>query len=488
MHPLDLAIVLAYLAGMVVLGAALARKIGGFRDFFVAGRSLTTALLVCSLVSTYYGLDVLFGGSEVAYQEGLVAWFAYLRPYYLVILVAAFVVARRLRRHDFLSMPEVAGRRYGTGTRAVIAVATAFYALPLMSMMGIGVLLDVALGVPFLWGVLIGAGVALAYTLLGGLLAVAFTDTLQFVLMCATLGLAAILAVQGVGGFDAMEQRLPDTFFQPWGTYPTWLLLVFAGSALSALVEPAFYQRIFAAVDYRSVLIALLIGIVLWAAFDWVVTILGMAARAAGVDAEPRYALVTLVMEVLPVGLAGLFVAGVLATAMSTIDSYLLVAGGSLAYDLYRPLVRPDLPDARLLRLTRWGVVGSALVSLLLALYFQSMVTAWIFMSTVLVAAALVPIMAALYGTWRPRAAAGLASSLAGLATALAFFLAVELFGGHDEEWGVRLWHVEFFGREVGLWQEYALLFALPASLLGYAAGHLLGRRSVVERDAVEAR
>src|SRR5690606_18432582 len=125
--------------------------------------------------------------------------------------------------------------------------------------------------------VLIGAGVSLIYTLMGGLLADALTDTLQFVLMCVTLGIAALFTLDHLGGMEAMRAVLPESYFQPTGTYPTAVLIVFTGSALSVMVEPAFYQRIFAADRYRSVLVALLIGIGLWAAFDWIVTILGMA-------------------------------------------------------------------------------------------------------------------------------------------------------------------------------------------------------------------
>src|SRR5690606_13052628 len=145
-----------------------------------------------------------------------------------------------------------------------------------------------------------------------------------------------------------------------------------------------FYQRIFAARSMRSVIWALLIGIVLWAAFDWIVTVQGMAAAASGIEAEPRYALLTITLEALPIGLKGVFVAGVLATAMSTIDSYLLIAGGNLAYDLYRPLRRPDMSDREALALTRWGTVVAAGTSVILALYFQTIVSAWIFISSLL--------------------------------------------------------------------------------------------------------
>jgi SSS family solute:Na+ symporter len=438
---------------------------------------MTTPILVCTLVSTYYGLDVLFGASEVSYREGLVSWFVYLRPYYLTILIAAVFVARRLRRYDFLSLPDIGGYFYGPGTRAVMALASFLYSLPIVAIMGIGIVLDLTLEIPFAWGVLVGAILAAAYTILGGLLADAITDTLQFVLMCVTLGVAAILVLGNMGGVEALAERLEPRFFDPLGSYPPGVLLVFAASALSALVEPAFYQRIFAAVSYRAILAALLIGTLLWAAFDWVTTILGMAAAATGKTYEPRYALLTVVLEVLPAGLKGVFLAGVLATAMSTIDSYLLISGGNISYDVYRPLARRPVSDAELIRLTRWMVALSGLVTVIFAWFFQTAVSAWIFMSTVLVSSVLVPVLAALYLRRTATPAAGLASSGAGLLVCVFYYVAVHAFGVYDAELATQVWAVTIGERVVPLWQEYALLFALPASIAAYLLGALLGRR-----------
>lgn len=265
MHTLDLALVGLYLIAMIAVGALVSRRLTGFRDYFIASGRLTTPLLLCTLVSTYYGLDVLFGGSEVSYQEGLVAFFVYLRPYYLAILVAAFLIARKLRDREFMSLPDVAARYYGNGTRAMIAVASWLYALPLLSIMGMGILLDIVAGIPFAWGVLLGATISVIYTILGGLLADALTDTVQFVLMCVTLGIAAVLALGELGGVTGLEASLPASYFEPTGTYPTWVLIVFAGSALSALIEPAFYQRVFAAVNHRAIVVALGFSALVWA-------------------------------------------------------------------------------------------------------------------------------------------------------------------------------------------------------------------------------
>ena len=480
MTPIDLGIAGFYVIGMLFLGWVVSRSIHGFRDFFVAGSRMTAPLLVCTIVSTYYGLDVLLGGSEVGYVDGVVGWFWYARPYYLAILLTALLLARRLRQRDFLSLPDVAAASYGDGTRTVVAVASFFYSLPLIALMGIGVLLDVVLGIPFIWGVILGALVSVAYTLMGGLLADAFTDTIQFTLMCVTLGLAAAFSMQTIGGVDALREALPATHFDPRGTYPLPVLVVFSTAALSVFVEPAIYQRIFAAESRKAILVALGIGIVLWAGYDWVTTLLGMTARAAGVDADPSYALLTLVVDQLPVGLTGLFVAGVIATGMSTVDSYLLIAGGNLSYDLYRPLVNPAIQDAALLRLTRWAIVVACAVSVAFALFFTSIVSAWVFMAAMLVGAAFVPVVVALFAKRTFKPAAGLASSLTGLVTVTTVYLLVNGFGVEDGGWGTMIWSLEIWGRSFDVWQEYAVLVALPASGLAFLLGEWLGRRPPV--------
>ena len=477
MAALDIGIVALYVVGIIGLGWAVSRRVTTFRDYFVAGGRMTAPLLICTLVSTYYGLDVLLGSSEVAYQEGIVAWFAYARPYYIVILIAAFTIARRLRNYDFLSVPDIGAHFYGPGTQRILAVASFLYSLPILGFMGLGIVLDVTLGVPFLWGVLLGGTVAVVYTILGGLLADALTDTVQFTLMCVMLGIATIIAVDGAGGVDVLRERLAPEFFKPTGTYPIWVLVVFAGAALSALVEPAFYQRIFAAVNYRAIVIALLVGVGLWAAFDWAVSVIGMLARAEGIETEPRYALLTMTLASLPVGAKGVFVASVLATSMSTVDSYLLIAGGNLAYDLARPAIRRPMGDRELLTLTRWMIAASAVATIILALFFQTVVSAWIFMSTTLVATGLVPILGGLYLGRFATPAAGLAASATGLAVAIGYYALVHTLGSCDPEWSTQIWRVRVGLVDLELWQEYALLFALPASASAFILGSIFGRK-----------
>jgi solute:Na+ symporter, SSS family len=474
---IDYLIIIVYLAAMLAIGAWIARKIKDFSSFFIAGRMMTTPLLISTLVSTYYGLDVTFGVSELSFSEGVVAWFVYSRPYYLAILVAGFLLVRRLKALPFLSLPDVVEHFYGIAPRVMVAIASLLYNLPILAIMGMGVLFRVTLDLPEIQGYLLGATVAVIYTLLGGIWADALTDTVQFVLMCVTLAIALPIALERVGGFDWMVTNLDGKFFLPVGDAPTAYLIALSLTACSVFVEPAFYQRIFSGKDERSVRNALLSGILLWAAYDWAVTILGIAAAAAvkqqilPASLEGREALIQMVLISLPIGLKGIFIAGILSAAMSTVDSYLLLSSGNLVYDLYRPLFRPDLSETSLLKLSRIGIIVALLPCLWIALYFQRITDAWVFMSTVLTSTALIPVMAALFLPGRRKPLEGTLSCLFGLSVVLVYYGVVSFFGRADAD--SYILEISLFSYSWELWREYSLYFALPASVAGFLIGSL---------------
>jgi SSS family solute:Na+ symporter len=478
----DWLIVAAYLSAMVGLGIWLARRGDGFEDFFLAGRTLTTPILIATLVSSYYGIDVLFGSSQLAFTDGVVAFFGYARPAYLFFLLAAFLVARRLRDEDFASLPDILGRYYGPTARNAAAVASFVYSVPALSLYGFGVLGSVVLDWPPWLSMFVFGGIALAYTLTGGFRAVALTDSVQFLIMCLMLAAAVPFALQLIDGFDTMYEVLDPSYFDEMGGLSIWLVLVYASTNIVVLIEPTFYQRVFAARSYAAVRNALLLGILLWGAYDWVVTILGMVAQTAvqrgaietGVAAD--HSLVVIMTSVLPVGMLGFFVAGVLATEMSTLDSYCLVAGGNVAYDIYRPWLRPQASDAELIRMTRIGIVLSWLVGLAMALTFGQMLGLWVFLASILISTAAVPILLGLFVPGWRRAPAGALSSLLGLLTVVAANAVVVLGGEYVEAEETYVLTVTAFGASRDILQEYAMLASVPVSLVAVFAGLLVDR------------
>ena len=483
MHVIDYIIISIYLAGMVGVGLWFAKKHTDFDDFFLAGRSLTTPLLITTLISTYYGVDVLFGDSQLGFTDGVVAWFGYARPTYAFFLIAAFLLAQRLREEDFKSLPDILDKYYGKNTRYVSAVTSFIYSLPALSLYGFGMLGDVILGWEPIIGMLVLGGIGLVYTLTGGFWAVVLTDSIQFVMMCVVLALAFPFAMNLIGGFDSMVEKLPSSYFDTMGDLSIWLIIIYASTGLAILVEPTFYQRIFAAKSYKNVRNALVIGIFIWGSYDWIITILAMAAKTGTLmkvmgdpiidpGVAPDAALLSVMVAALPVGALGLFMAGVLSTEMSTLDSYCLVAGGNVAYDIYKPAFKPDATDDELIRTTRYGILLSWLLGFAMAVSFEQMLGLWVFMASILISSTMTPILLGIYVPSFRKPLAGFLSAGLGLLSTIILNIYIMMTGTFDtvEETYI----VQWFG--IDFLQEFVMYITVPISFMGFFIGLVMDR------------
>jgi len=482
MYPIsniDYFIISIYLTGMIGVGFWFAKKHADFDDFFLAGRSLTTPILITTLISTYYGIDVLFGDTQLAFTDGVVAWFGYARPTYAFFLIAALVLAKRLREDRFRSLPDILDSYYGEKTRYVGAITSFIYSLPALSLYGFGMLGEVILGWEPVVGMLVLGGIALAYTLTGGFWAVALTDSIQFVMMCLVIAMAFPFAMNFVGGFNSMIELLPKSFFDTLGDLNVFLIIIYASTGLSVLVEPTFYQRIFAAKSYKNVRNALIIGIFIWGSYDWLITILAMSAKAAVIKGllpsalEPDAALLTIVIAALPVGAVGLFISGVLSTEMSTLDSYCLVAGGNISYDIYKPALNPKADDQRLIKITRLGIILSWALGFGMATLFEQMLGLWVFLASILISSTLAPVLLGLFVKKFRKPLAGFISSSAGLISTIILNLYIMTKGNFDvsEETYV----IQWFG--IDFLQEFVMYITVPISLAGFFIGFALNER-----------
>ena len=165
----------------------------------------------------------------------------------------------------------------------------------------------------------------------------------------------------------------------------------------------------------------------------------------------------------------------VLATAMSTIDSYTLVAGANVSYDLWRPLARPNATDKELVRATKLGVVLAWTLGYALAFLFDKLMALWVFTATALTSTVLVPIFLGLYWKGKKTAMAGVLSCLTGLGSVIVYYVSIQQLGVADEVYGTYIWTFTLGGESFELWQEYALYFSLPMSLLGFLIGNRIG-------------
>jgi SSS family solute:Na+ symporter len=489
LHWIDWIIVVVYVGGMLYLGYWFSRRKKGFDDYFMAGRGIPAPLLVGTLVSTFYGLDTLFGTSEVGYFEGVSAFFAYSLPYTVLYLVMAFLSPKFKRRWpEGTTMQDISFTKYGKTAGVTSSIAAFIYSTNTMEMMGIGFLINLVTGWPFWVGVLIGAVIVLVYTYTGGLWAVIMTDFIQFCVMMIAVGIGVILAWHGLGGYDGIVEGLRafvgeediGYYFSPGAGYlTTWTLIAYSITALAVLTEPAFFQRIFAAASPKEIKKAFAAGVPMWLSFDWAVTFLGMlGAAAVGLaiipDVEPNQALFAVLGEYLPVGFLGLAFVGIFAAAMSTSDSYFLVAGGVIGYDLQK-VWRPQVTDRQKERWTKNGILISAAISVGLAFVFEKIMGVWVFQATIIICTSLIPVYFGTFARKAPKKIAGTLATVVGLVLSLGWYIATVTIGYTDEEIGTQIIDVG----ETQLWQEYGILMIIPIVFIIYVVANFLGKKTV---------
>jgi solute:Na+ symporter, SSS family len=395
---------------LYVLVRLFRRPTEGEADFLVAGRRLTLPAFVASLVTTWYG--GILGVGEYGWKYGVSTWLVFGLPYYLYALIFALVLARRARRSRALSPCDQLELAWGRPAALVGAVALFVMTAPAAYVLMLGVLIQFATGWPLWAGVILGTTLSVSYVFRGGLQAVVLTDRVQFLLMFLSFLVLVPACVLSHGGFGWLRANLPAGHLTADGGLGWQAILVWYAIAAATLTEPGFYQRCYAARSEDTARKGILVSIGFWLVFDALTTTAGLYARAVLPELDnPVAAFPQLAVATLPDLWLGLFMVGLLATIMSTVDSYALLAAVMLGRDFLR---RRQLPagsllggeDAANLRPVRWGLLATAVLSAILALWSQSVVMIWKTVGSIGTPVLLVPLLLANFGRRAPSAMA----------------------------------------------------------------------------------
>ncbi|MFH2205113.1 MAG: sodium:solute symporter family protein [Elusimicrobiota bacterium] len=412
---------------MVIYGQTRKRRdmdeAASFLDLMVMGRRLTLPMFVATLVATWYG--GIFGVTQIAFDKGVYNFLTQGVFWYATYALFALFIVGRLRRYDVLTLPEMVGRMFGPRSEKLAAVFNFMNVIPIVYAISLGLFLQALFGGSLpLW---IAAGVlgVVLYSFSGGLRAVVFSDMLQFFVMCAAVFLVLAASVARFGGLGYLRAHLPASHFAPLGGESWATALVWGFIALSTLVDPNFYQRCFAADSERTARRGIWLCLLVWVGFDICTTAGAMYARAAIPGADSAQAYLIYAVQILPSGLRGFFLAGILATILSTLDSYIFLAGTTLAYDLVPARLKGKV------KIHHLGVVSVGVLAVLLSFCFEGNIKeVWKTLGSYSAACLLFPV---LYGHLFP----GRLSDLRFVATCLAGVAAVTYWrlAGHAGFW-----------------------------------------------------
>ncbi len=303
-----------------------------YLDLLLMGRQLTLPLFIATLVATWYG--GIFGVTEIAFNNGIYNFVTQGAFWYVAYIIFAFFIIDKIKGREALTLPDLIGKMFGPRSAQLSAIFNFFNVLPIAYAISLGIFSKMLFGGELWINTAIGVSFVLLYSMWGGFRAVVFSDLVQFFVMCFAVLLVLVLSVSNFGGLNFLQENLPSSYFSLTGTMGIGTTFVWGFIALSTLVDPNFYQRCFAADSPKTAKKGILISTFIWFCFDICTTFGAMYAKAVIPEAESSHAYLLYAAQILPDGLRGLMLAGVLATILSTIDSYLFLAGTTLAFDL----------------------------------------------------------------------------------------------------------------------------------------------------------
>jgi SSS family solute:Na+ symporter len=430
MHWFDYTLIAGYLGFMLGLGFYFWRRQERVDEYFVGDRQMGAGHIGFSVVATDVGGGFSIGLGGLGFTMGLAgSWLLF--SGLIGAWAAAVLLIPRVKalgdRYRLLTYPAFLEHRYDGRTRALAALVSGVgYA----GFVGAQILAGAKLGsavfeVDQTTAVWVMAAVVVVYTAAGGLQAVVYTDTVQWVVLLVGLAFFALpFAYVELGGWESIVSSLPAEHLSltaiGWETALLWMVTIvpiwFVGMTL--------YQRIYATRDVQTATRAwYLAGLLEWPLMAFLGVFLGMMARAMFPTAEAEMGLPLLLRHALPVGVVGVVSAAYFSAILSTADSCLLASVGNFVNDLYQVHARREASERRVLALSRGLTVVIGLLSTAVALTLPRVLDAVLLAYAFMVSGLFMP---TLLGLWWPRvsARAALASMIAGGGTALLLSLA----------------------------------------------------------------
>jgi SSS family solute:Na+ symporter len=410
-HFVDYLIIAIYFGFVLTIGALARRQVSDSIDFFLSGRSLPAWVTGLAFISANLGAVEIMGMSASGAEFGLptVHYFwvgAIPAMLFLGVVMMPFYYGSKVR-----SVPEFMRRRFGTGAHLVNAISFAVAQLLIagINLYLLGTIINALLGWPLWVALMVAAAVVLSYITLGGLSAAIYNEVLQFFVIVAALLPLTLLGLHKVGGWDGLTDKITDAADKnPAGATAADQLNSWPGNALSGLTSDVWsvvgivfglgfvlsfgywttnfveVQRAMASDSISSArktpiigafpkmfvpFITILPGMIAAVLVTEIADVKSGEAVTGGTEGDVTFndSLLYLMRDLLPNGLLGVAIAGLLAAFMAGMAANISAFNTVFSYDLWERYVAKDREDGYYLRIGRLATVAATIIAIFTA-------------------------------------------------------------------------------------------------------------------------
>lgn len=426
--PLPFYIVLSlYLLAMGFIGWYSSKKTTSLSEFFVMNAKAGTLLSGLSYFATQYSMSTFMGVPATIYKVGYAGLAISVPGLVFSMIVPAILMGRKLiilgKKYNFLTMADYLSDRYESSSiRVLLAFLMLLFLIPNMGAqtIGAGIIVNVFTGLP-VWVGIVGMGIiVIAYCMAGGIRGVMITDAVQGSLMVGTAIVAFILTIRMGGGLSNINQTLASTNtdmlsfpgtdnYMPWQNYLSQIVLW----SFFTMGQPQLFTRFFAMKNHKVMFKAVLLGTAgMWLAatlIEWS----GVNAAIVNpglVGADIDNIIPLILQKGLSPFISSLFIAGIVAAGMSSIDSLLIITTGAVTRDLYQKIINKNATDDQVMKMSKVVTVIIGIVVIIFGVTRPGTIFQIILFAFGGMGAFVIPVLFGLY--WKKATITGAISSI----------------------------------------------------------------------------
>ena len=430
-------VLVLYLGIMAFIGWYAGRKTNNIGDFFVLSGKAGVVVSGIAYFSTQFSMGTFLGTPGTIYGVGYAGMAISVPGAVFCMILPALLIGRKLitlgHKYGFLTMADYLTDRYHSKKMSgVLGVMMLFFLVPMMGaqIIGAGVIVHVFTGLPE-WVGVVGMGIiVILYCMSGGMKGAMMTDVIQGSLMIAPAVVTFIVSVVMGGGFSNINHTLQSmneaylTFpgangYMPWTYYVSNIVLW----SFFTMGQPHLFTKFFAMKDHKTMFKAILLGTAGMFFSATLIEWAGVNGIASIQNIEKADQIIPMILQRgMNPFLASIFIAGIVAAGMSTIDGILVTTTGAVTRDIYQKIINKDATDENVMKLSKVVTVIIGIIVICFGVFQPGSIFEINLFAFSGMAIFVVPILFGIY--WKKATAKGaIASVIVGIISLLLFTL-----------------------------------------------------------------
>ena len=428
-------VLVLYLGIMAFIGWYAGRKTNNIGDFFVLSGKAGVVVSGIAYFSTQFSMGTFLGTPGTIYGVGYAGMAISVPGAVFCMILPALLIGRKLitlgHKYGFLTMADYLTDRYHSKNMSgVLGVMMLFFLVPMMGaqIIGAGVIVHVFTGLPE-WVGVVGMGIiVILYCMTGGMKGAMMTDVIQGSLMIATAVVTFIVSIVMGGGFSNINHTLQSmneaylTFpgangYMPWTYYISNIVLW----SFFTMGQPHLFTKFFAMKDHKTMFKAILLGTAGMFFSATLIEWAGVNGIASIQNIEKADQIIPMILQRgMNPFLASIFIAGIVAAGMSTIDGILVTTTGAVTRDIYQKIINKNATDEAVMSLSKVVTVIIGIVVICFGVFQPGSIFEINLFAFSGMAIFVVPILFGIY--WKKATAKGaIASVIVGIISLLLF-------------------------------------------------------------------